>query len=40
MIFFSSLQTVLDVGWTLEHLAYLGFMYEHETSLSAIHGKY
>lgn len=32
-----TLTTLLDVPRTLEYLAYLGFMYEHDSQLSAIH---
>ena len=30
--------TLLDVPRSLEYLAYLGYMYEHENQLSAIQG--
>jgi Ras family protein T1 len=33
-----ALSTHTDVSKTLEHLAYLGYMYEHDNQLSAIHG--
>lgn len=33
------LSTLLDVPRTLEYLAYLGYMYEHDSQLSAIHGE-
>ena len=32
------LTTLIDVKKTLEYLAYLGYMYEHDSQLSAIHG--
>jgi len=33
------LTTLIDVKKTMEYLAYLGYMYEHDSQLSAIHGK-
>lgn len=32
------LTTLIDVKKTMEYLAYLGYMYEHDNQLSAIHG--
>ncbi len=37
-VFTFRLSTYLDVQRVLEYLAYLGYMYEHDTQLSAIHG--
>ena len=37
--FLFRLSTLLDVSRSLEYLAYLGYMYEHDSQLSAIHGK-
>ena len=34
------LTTLVDVPKSLEHLAYLGYMYEHDNQLSALHGKH
>lgn len=34
------LTTLIDIKKTLEYLAYLGYMYEHDNQLSAIHGMY
>lgn len=32
------LTTLLEHGSTLEHLAYLGYLYHHDSTLSAIQG--
>ena len=37
-MFYHRLTSYLDVQRVLEYLAYLGYMYEHDTQLSAIHG--
>lgn len=34
-----SLTTLIDVTRTLEYLAHLGYMYEHDNQLSAIYGE-
>jgi len=38
-VFLFRLTTLIDVKKTMEYLAYLGYMYEHDNQLSAIHGK-